>query len=460
MFPFRLQTMPGNCWPSVPRAALAPCWGAYLALERSQWLSPEEIEAGQLSQLRLLLHHCREQVPYYERCLAEVGIVPDDIKSLADVRRLPLLPRRVFQERYADFHARSLPPGMVGTGEVSTSGSSGVPVKVQQTNVVQMWWLALVLRDYEWCGIDPSQSLAAIRYLFASGERGQQYREGVITDFWHRGLHQLIETGPCHMMDIHQDPRRQLQWLREQKPNYLLSYPANLEFLASLIRESGVPLSELRAIQAISESLTDEARQLIESSFGVPVWNTYSCSEAGYLASPCPQRHGLHIHSESVLVEILDDTGQPSASGQEGRVVLTSLHNFLTPLIRYEIMDRAVLGATRCACGRGLPLLTRLIGKERPLFHLPNGRRKNSNYLAFSLRKIGGFHQFRIIQRTVDQLVVQLVPNQTWSDQHGEQIRQKADEFFESPIRLEIEIVERLDSLTNGKTVDVVCEIG
>ncbi len=459
MFPFRLQKMPGNCWPDVPRAAVAPCWAAYLALDRSQWLSPAEIVVGQLSQLRLLLHHCREHVPYYQRLLAEAGITPDDVRTMADVRRLPLLLRRIYQEQYAHFHTRSLPQGTTATGEVSTSGSSGIPVKVQQTNVVQMWWLALILRDYEWCGIDPTQSLAAIRYLFNSGERGNQYRQGVTTDHWHRGLHQLIETGPCHLMEIHQDPHRQLEWLRERAPKYLLSYPANLEFLASLIRESGEPLPGLLAIQAISESLTDEARRLIESSFGVPVWNTYSCSEAGYLASPCPQGHGLHVHSESVLIEILDESNQPCVPGQEGRVVLTSLHNFLTPLIRYDILDRAIVGAINCPCGRGLPLLTRLMGKERPLFHLPNGCRKNSNHLAFALRKIGGLHQFRITQRAIDLLLVQLVPDQSWSDQHRHQIRVKVDEFFEGPIRIEIEILNRLESTASGKSVDVVCEV-
>ena len=81
----------------------------------------------------------------------------------------------------------------------------------------------------------------------------------------------------------------------------------------------------------------------------------YSCEEAGYIALQCPQAEHYHCQSESVLVEVLDDEGRPCTPGQVGKVVLTALHNFAMPLIRYENQDYAEVGPP-CACGRGLPV--------------------------------------------------------------------------------------------------------
>src|SRR5439155_10265812 len=132
-------------------------------------------------------------------------------------------------------------------------------------------------------------------------------------------------------------------------------------------REAGQRLPGLRAIQSIAEALTEEARASVEAAFGVPVKNLYSCMEAGYVASTCPEGHGLHVHAENVLLEVLDEQGRPCRPGETGRVVLTALHNFLTPFVRYEILDGATLGAERCPCGRGLPLLTGVQGRQRPV---------------------------------------------------------------------------------------------
>jgi phenylacetate-CoA ligase len=456
---FQLRSVPGQVWPPIPQSEIAQCWAAYQALEQSQWLPASELVAGQLAQVRGLLAHCREHVPYYARYMTELRLRPEEIRTLDDFRRLPLLNRNVYRQQYESFHATQLPQGTTKGNELSTSGSSGIPVKVMQTNIVRLWWIALNLRDMDWCGIDPTLRLAVIRYMFAGGERGAKFREGVDTDNWHPILHRVIQTGRSSVMDVHADPRRQLEWLFRRDPHFLLSYPSNLEFLAGLLHEQNARLPSLRCIQSISETLHEETRALIESRFGVHVKDTYSCSEAGCIASPCPEGHGYHVHSESVLFELLNDAGEPCVPGQEGRVVLTTLQNFLTPLIRYDIMDRAVLGNGPCPCGRGLPWLIRVSGKERPLFHLPDGRKKNSNRLALSVRRLGGFHQFRILQRAPDLLVVRLVKDHSWSDEHHRKLLEKSEEFFEGPVRVQVEFVDRLDLTAAGKSVDVVCEL-
>jgi phenylacetate-CoA ligase len=460
LFFFRLRTISGNTWPPLPGAEGSAAWAAYLELERTQWLDPAEIERGQLAQARTLLAHCMANVPHYHRLLTAAGIVPQNIGTMADFRRIPILQRRIYQERYADFRAHSLPPGTVPTGATRTAGSSGVPVEVLQTNRVDLWWRAFYLRDLRWCGIDPTGTLASIRQIPAKSDaERERLLNGVSLPSWGGPLDVLIESGPSHGMEIHQDQRRQLEWLRRVAPDYLLSFSSNLEFLASLLRDEGQRLPGLRAIQSIAHTLTDDARARIEAAFGVPVKNTYSCNEAGYLASPCPDEHGLHVHAENVLLEVLDEHGEPCRPGQTGRVVLTTLHNFLTPLVRYEIMDEATLGPERCPCGRGLALLSGVSGRRRPFFRLPDGRWKLPSDLPVGIRDVGGCRQFQVVQRATDHVIVSLVPDRTWTEQHAGRIRQLVQGFFQSPIRVDVQVKDQLELPPGGKLRDLVCEL-
>jgi phenylacetate-CoA ligase len=186
-----------------------------------------------------------------------------------------------------------------------------MPIAVRQTNLVNLWWFAFHLRDLAWCGLDLRGSMAVIRGLGASGAEHDRAMQGYKQACWNEQFPRLFENGPAYVMDIHQDPRRQLQWLLRVQPDYLLSYPPNLEYLAGLLTESGQRLHNLKTILAIGETLTAEAGAAIAAGFGVPVQNTYSCVEAGYLASPCPACPPLPTEGEG-----LGGSSLPSPGGE------------------------------------------------------------------------------------------------------------------------------------------------
>jgi phenylacetate-CoA ligase len=434
-------------------------WAAYQELDRTQWLGSDELENLQLRQVRSLVEHCYEQVPYYRRVFSEAGVRPSAIESLADFRRIPLLTRELYQANFADLQARKLPAGMTPLGDGSfTSGVNGVPIKVLKTNRDELLWRAFYLRDLEWCGIDPRGSLASIRLAATSKRELPKALEGVSLPNW-RKLHPLLETGRLHGMDIRQEPRQQLAWLRRVDPDYLLSLPSNLDFLASLVQESGQRLASLRVIQAIGETLSETTRQRIEAGFGVPVKNLYSATEAGYIASACPLGHGLHVHCENVLAEVLDPEGRPCEPGQTGRLVFTSLLNFLTPFVRYDILDDVTLSPTACPCGRGLPLWTQVEGRRHPLLFLPGGRRKAITGLYMELRKVGGCRQLQIIQRAEDHVILRVVPDQTWGPDYACRMQQVVHDEFECPIRVDVEEREFLERPAGGKLKFAVVEM-
>lgn len=452
------RTLPGNRWPPLPRPNVSMHWAAYWELSRSQWLSAAELEQRQLAQVRLLLEHCLHHVAYYRQTLR--GLAPQDIRTLADFRQLPLLARPTYQARYPEFHAETLPDQTVRTGVANSSGTSGVPIEVQLTNVTSLWWLAFYLRDLEWSGIDPRGVSATIRtQSFADPERQRQFHLGLSQPCWNTYLDELIESGPSHGLDLHQDPAYQLQWLQHVQPTCLLSYPSNLAHLADLMQVRGISLPTLRVLQTFAETLHPQTEQHLKAVFGVPVKNLYSCAEAGYVASPCPLGHGLHVHAENVLLEVLDAQGQPCAPGAMGRVILTPLHNFATPLIRYDILDEVTPGPASCPCGRHLPLLLAVHGKQRPLLRFPGGRVRNSVGLVEALRNLGGVSQQQVVQRAIDHMLIRVVPSSGWSLTQGERIRHVAAEYCGADVRIEVEILPCLSRPTGGKLLEVVSEL-
>src|SRR2546430_17414829 len=119
---FHVKTLPGYDWPPLASAAIGQVWDAYLELERTQWLDAAVFQDRQLQQVRELLAHCITEVPYYREVLPADRINPGAIQTLADFRRLPLLPRRTYQQRFPAFAAERLPAGTVATNTRQTSG--------------------------------------------------------------------------------------------------------------------------------------------------------------------------------------------------------------------------------------------------------------------------------------------------------------------------------------------------
>jgi phenylacetate-CoA ligase len=456
---FRLRSLPTAAWPALPTPDIAPVWATYRELNRTQWLSPADIEDGQLRQLRTLVAHCAEQVPYYRKLLADSCMSAASIRTLDDYRRLPLLTRELYQTHFADLQTRALPDGMVAAGGGFTSGTNGVPIKVLKTNHDALWWNAFFLRDLEWCGLDPRGRVATIRLLAMNAADLPRALEGVSFPAWSQLCGMLLESGPAFAMDVRQDPRRQLAWLRKIGPDYLISLPSNLDFLAGLVRESGERLPTLRAIQSVGESLSADQHERIEAGFGASLKNTYSSTEAGYGASPCPAGHGLHVHAENILAEVLDANDRPCKPGETGRLVFTSLHNFITPLLRYDILDDVTLAAGPCPCGRGLPLWTKVEGRRQPLLHLPAGRRKSIMGITLGIRRVGGCHQFQIVQRTVDHLIVRVIPDRTWTPDHAEQMRRVVRQEMESEPRVDVEEKATLERPAGGKLKIAIIEM-
>lgn len=373
--------------------------GLMRRLAASQWLAPDRIEAGQYAQLRLLARHAARHSPQFARRLAAAGLRADDLATPEGLRRLPPLRRRDVQAAGDDLYCRDVPPGHAPLNETRTSGSTGEPVVIRRTGVTSLIWAAMTLRDHYWHRRDFQGRLASIRANLSKPVRATS---------WGQPASLLHPTGPSEAVPITTDIPRQVDWLRRFDPNYLIVYPNNLAALVRHCDERGIRFPGLRQIRTVGETLSPSLRQAVHSVLETPVADLYSSQEVGNIALQCPEGEGYHVMAESVLVEVLDDQGAPCSDGQVGRVVISDLHNFATPLIRYDIGDMAEPGG-RCACGRGLPTLRRILGRERNLLLLPDGSRHWPLVGFARFREVAPIQQYQMVQHSRSAVEVRLV---------------------------------------------------
>lgn len=439
--------LPGVLWPTLPQPAQTQVLALLFQLEHSQWLSPERLRAAQLRQLDQVARHAVATVPHYRRSFGGVwdGGAALDWETFA---RLPLLTRRDLQERFADL-ASTAPVGQHGAPAVAqTSGSTGTPVRVLRTALDQLFWKAFTLREHAWHGRDLGAKLSAIRQGVKEAEGGN----------WGAATEGLLHTGPASTLPVDEDVATQLRWLQRQRPDYLLSHPTNLGALAAHCIRHGIRLQGLREVRTRGETLTPEVRELCRAAWDVGVVDMYSSNECGYMALQCPQGQHYHVMSEALVVEVIDDEGQACAPGETGRVVVTTLHNFAMPLIRYEIGDFAEAGGL-CACGRGLPVIHRILGRMRNMLVLADGRRY---WPSFGLRGLStelGIRQHQLVQKSFDLIEARLVVDVPLDSANEERLRRQLLSRAPEGFRIGLTYCAEIPRSAGGKFEDFISEV-
>jgi phenylacetate-CoA ligase len=333
-------------------------------LRASERLPAADLGQRQRAALQVLAGHAAAQSPHFAARLQAAGLEVGALAQAGGLAMLPPLTRRELAGAAEALFCRTWPAAHGAAVPTSTSGSTGEPVTVRRTGRCRLYWLAYALREHLWHDRDFGGRLAVVRAHFS---------EPVEVPDWGPPCNLLFQTGMGSARPITSSLQQLCAWLARFEPDYLLALPTIVEGIVAELEASGRRLGRLRGIRTLSETVHPRLREASGRVLGVPIHDSYTSQEAGIMATQCPEEGGYHV-SETILLEVLDPCGQPCAPGQTGRIVVTDLINFATPLIRYEIGDYAEVGAP-CACGRGLPVIRRFLGRERNLLLLPDGSR-------------------------------------------------------------------------------------
>lgn len=422
--------------------------------DETQWWSHAKLLDHQRNQLRAVTEHAVATVPYYEQLFRKHGLTPSDTTTADGWQQIPLLTRRDIQFAGSALHSSRLPLAHGEVRSTATGGSTGQPVVVLKSKLMEYFWRVLTLRDHLWHNRDFSKSFAAIRYL---EDEAANPPHGLTVDSWGGATREAIPTGPGYVLNIKSSIAQQAAWLRDRNPGYVLGYPSAMYAIARHFEAQQWEPPALHQVTTFGEILEPECRAECERVFRASLIDLYSSQEVGYIALQCPEHPHYHVQSESVLVEVLDDLGQACAPGEIGKVVVSSLHNFAMPLLRYDIGDYAEVGAP-CPCGRGLPVLKRILGRQRNLLVMPDGDLRWPVFTSEdAAEELPPFLQFQIVQRTLEEIDLMVVPaGSGYSDEERALVEQYFQRVLGHPFKIAIHCVDSIPRSRSGKFEDFI----
>ncbi|HXQ51711.1 MAG TPA: AMP-binding protein [Stellaceae bacterium] len=442
--------VPGIEWPAVATDLAASLGALVRQLEDTQWMSATEIEAHQIHQLSALARHAALHAPHFRRRLAQASLRPDDLMSREGLAALPVLRRRELQTAGADLLSTELPPSHLPVSDNWTSGATGEPVMVRRTGIGHLFWLAMTMRGHLWHGDDFSRRFAAIR---------PHFRDYAEQPDWGPPCALLYRTGAALALPIVATARQHVEWLARFQPYMLLTFPSIVDAICQYCRRHDFVLPGLETIWTVSETLSPRVREGAQETLGAKIADIYSSNEVGTIAVQCPDGDGYHVMAECVIVEILDAEGRRCEAGEIGRVVVTDLHNFAQPLVRYDIGDYAEAGAP-CRCGRGLPTLKRIIGRERNLALMPDGTRRYPLTGFHRFRDIAPISQFQLVQRAPGAVEVRLVAEAPVTGAQESELAAIIRRALGAPFALSFTYFpDQIPRGAGGKFEEFVCEI-
>jgi phenylacetate-CoA ligase len=416
-------------------------------LERTQWLSRSELEQIQLAALQRLIRHASDHCPYYQTAWRSRGLDAKGLQELADFSAWPVITRDTVRENRMDM--RAVVPGLRLIAK-STGGSSGVPLQFDLDLNSADRRAAVWHRGYSWAGAAPGT-----RQFYLWGTNLQPGAN------WRRRKDQLYNrlyrkrVWSCFDMTEQRVPAL-LDDLNRYRPEVIVAYTKPLYELARRLDEQGIRPFQPRSIVVGAEKLHDFEREVIERVFAAPVFETYGSREFMLIGAECDRHNGIHLNMEHLLVEVLDATGLPTPAGQEGEVVVTDLYNYGMPFVRYATGDRAVAGLETCSCGRGLPLLKKIVGRQLDMLRTPDGRLIPGEFFPHLIKDYRAVRRFQVVQERPDLVVLRLVVDATWNAETAENLQDVIRRTLGPMARLDIQRVDDIPLTAAGKLQVVI----
>lgn len=313
----------------------------------------EDLEALQLERLQALVKRVYQKIPFYKESFDKAGVNPEDIKSLADLTKLPFTVKQDMRDAYP-FGLFAVPRKDVVRVHCS-SGTTGTATVVGYTQKdLENWGDCFARALYgAGCGPDSTLQIAYGYGLFTGG----------------LGAHNGGERAGCTVLPMSTgNTKRQVRLMKDFDVDCLCCTPSYALNIAEVAQEEGYDIHEFPIHAGIlgAEPCSEATRAEIEQKMGIQVYDIYGLSEVmgPGVACECEKQHGLHVCEDQFIIEILDPkTLQPVPDGEWGEVVFTTLCKECSPLVRYRTRDISRILVGECECGRTFRRMDRIAGR-------------------------------------------------------------------------------------------------
>lgn len=412
-------------------------------LERSQWLSPSELEDLQNRCLQQLIVHAYENVPYYRRIFEERGLKPHDIRTKEDLVKLPFLTKGLIRKNFRALLAVNIPSS--ASTPFSTSGSTGQKLKFYTDRRLRWEYnYATLYRFYRWAGFDAGERRVTIAGRFFTN-RPPYWR-------FNRWENQLL------LSTHHLDSRTvdlYLDQIERFSPEAIQGHPSAVYYLAKRLAEQGRVLP-VQTVLTTGEQLFSDQRELIEDRFQCRVFDAWGQAEMVAMAGECEKHKGYHVASEYGIVEVVkNELGRDDL----GEIVATSLQNYSMPFIRYRTGDLGAFADRSCPCGRGLPLLGELEGRVDDALLAPDGHIVLPVAFRTSFAKLEYLDQYQLIQKDRAYYQMLVLKDRPLTYAEGRGIMRVLRYYLGSSAEIEIKSVSQIPRTPRAKQRLILREV-
>ncbi len=393
------------------------------SLRRNQWIKKEELNDIQFRRLKALLLFAFKNIPFHHYNFGRMGISPDEIKNQRELVKLSPMSKEDL-----DMLGRQIFPSgrkrRNSIREISTSGTTGFPSKVYEDEKTARYRFLIRRRANEAIRIELWDKIAKIFFTYPKPVSNQM---------------KLVDRIKLSLSKVRQHYTRAfyityscseiINELQRFEPDVIEAQPA---YLVSLKNDLGQN-SKITPKALISNGslLSKPVKRELESFFGAPVYDFYGSREFGLLAWQCNERNEYHLNSDTFFFEFVRD-GNPCSPGERGSLLVTSLINYTMPLIRYEVGDTVVLGDNDCACGRSLPTIKSIEGRNIEFLHLADGSIVSPRSIINSLDGVRDIPPYQLVCMSADEAIIKI-------------FERKVDELLIS------NVLSRLQEITKGQ---------
>jgi phenylacetate-CoA ligase len=410
------------------------------SFERTQWWPTERLLHHQERLLRRTVGHAYAQVPYYRDLFRRLRLTPADIRTVADLAKLPTLPKATLRAEYPRLQAADR--ARFRPRAYQSSGTTGEPIRFLLDTPANVLEFAYYWRHWSWAGYRLGSAFAELAssfFLREPASSGEPFRHQRVTG---RLLLNCLSLSPARV-------RAQAAALRKHRPRFLKGTASALYFFARCLEEEAISDIAFRAVFSTGEMLLPSQRKTIEAVLKGKVHDSYGHMERTVAVSECPHG-GLHVNPEYGVLELVDAKALPGASERPvvARVLGTSLHNRSMPLLRYEVGDliEADTRPAPCVCGRSLPLVRRIHGRAEDVVVTGQGV-VTTLFTLFD--RVPGVALGQVVQEEPDRLVIKVARGPEYRPESEALLLADARRFVGAGMRITLEYTSA-DAMRGG----------
>jgi len=412
-----------------------------------QFLAMDEINGLRDKKLRSIINHAYTNIPFYKERFEKAGVQPEEIKGIGDLNRLPVLSKREVLENEKALLSPNFQKKLYTR---KTGGSTGMTLHFERESDALALNDAIMYRCYEWYRIDIGDR--QVRFWGVPVTRKLRWEEERKDWILNRIRVSAFDISKTSCM-------KQYERIRKFKPAYFYGYTTAIYGFCLFMKEVGINLNDLnlKAVICTAEKMYPHHSKLFAEVLECPIVDEYGSGENGIIAFQC-KKGNMHMMSDHMCIEFLDEENKPVELGELGRIVITDLSSYAMPLIRYDIADMGRPSNKKCSCGVNLPLMEIVEGRKEDFIRTKEGKLVHAAYLCYTL-KDDSVNEFKMYQRDINTLFVQIVKSPSFNSTSEKILDQKLRTALGNEMRITFEYLDRIPREVSGKLRYFVSEV-